>query len=398
MNEVRGSYLPAMTSLARIVLGTATSRPSSPAWTDDRGTLTRSALGRAVITAARRLPPGPVVIHSADQREVAVRSLAGLIARRPVRVVPHSAGAAALRAAHDADPTRGVAFFTSGTTGTPKLHRTRPGIRAALQLISSLGVLPLPRHPVVASFSPVDHGHGWSAMLMTLLVGGHFLCGTGVAARPPCRRIDLLTGVPLSLREYAASPPSSEIGLVLSGSDRLTDADDLERRLGAPVYDAYGSTETGTVCVASPDERRRFAGAVGRPLAGVRIRELDGVLEIRSPMLGRGTFRGDRGRIRDGIVIVEGRADGRRVSGGVTTDPQAVATWLGALPGVVDVELSERSDPRFGSRTVFTVTSTTPLDPHRLRARIAHEFGAAAAPVDLIVRRLTSGRDEKDET
>lgn len=75
-----------------------------------------------------------------------------------------------------------------------------------------------------------------------------------------------------------------------------------------------------------------------------------------------------------------------------------MATWLGALPGVVDVELSERSDPRFGSRTVFTVTSTTPLDPHRLRARIAHEFGAAAAPVDLIVRRLTSGRDEKDET
>ena len=94
---------------------------------------------------------------------------------------------------------------------------------------------------------------------------------------------------------------------MLSGSDRLTDADDLERRLGAPVYDAYGSTETGTVCVASPDERRRFAGAVGRPLAGVRIRELDGGLEIRSPMLGRGTFRGDRGRIRDGIVIYTGK-------------------------------------------------------------------------------------------
>ncbi|WP_335340891.1 AMP-binding protein [Tessaracoccus aquimaris] len=136
-------------------------------------------------------------------------------------------------------------------------------------MVSPLGLLPLPRHPSVGCLSPVDHGHGWSALLLTLLLGGHFLSATdGAAPIRAAGRVDLLTGVPLLLREFASAATRPRIGLVLSGSDRLDGADDLAARLGAPVYDAYGSTEAGTLCLASPEDRRRSPAPSAGPSRG----------------------------------------------------------------------------------------------------------------------------------
>ncbi|WP_077684675.1 hypothetical protein [Tessaracoccus aquimaris] len=127
MSEARGGWSPALLAAARIAVGAATAPPSAPAWTDARGTLTRAGLARRVRATARALPPGPVVVCSEDQRAVAVESLAGLLARRSVRIVPPSAGATALESARRSRAGRGVSFFTSGSTGDPTLRHTRRG-------------------------------------------------------------------------------------------------------------------------------------------------------------------------------------------------------------------------------------------------------------------------------
>lgn len=396
MTVASGSWLPAARAAARIALGSATAPRSAPAWTDGTETVARGELARRVRACARGLPPGPVIIHDAEPLRIAVESLAGLLKGRSVRIVPRSAGTKALSTATASRMGRGVAFFTSGTTGDPTLRHTKRGPLATGQLISTLGVLPLPRHPRVGCLSPIDHGHGWSVMLLTLLSGGHFIAASqDRSLLAGSDGVDLLTGLPLTLRECAEAARRPRVGLVLSGSDRLDDADFLTSRFDAPVYDAYGSTEAGTLCVASPADRLRSPGTVGRPLSFVRVTEVDGLLEFSSPMLGRARFRGDRGRISAGLVHVTGRSDASVVSGGVVTDPRRLRDWLLAVDGVTSVSVAEEPDARFGVRHAATIASGLPIDPAELRARIRVELGAAATPVSIRVERTDpAGRSE----
>ncbi len=392
MSEARGSWRPAWLALGRVVLAQAAARDGDPAFSDAGGTITRGALRRLVRERARDLTGPVVVVRGPDPRSVVVDALAGWLARRTVLVVPHRAGERALRAALQAPPTgAGVFFATSGTTGEARVVRSRRGLRALGQLAGPAGVLPWVRRPLVACMAPVDHGHGFTSFLTTLALGGHFVAlgGNPVRELAALPRVDVLTGVPDQLsRLAAASPvPPTRIRSVLSGSDRLVDPDGLAAALGAAVYDAYGTTETGTVTLATPADRALAPGTVGRPLPGVRIRERDGRLELSSPVLGRGSFTADAGSVRNGLVHVSGRVDGVRVSAGENTFPPAVSDWLAAHPGVLAVSLEERADARFGTRTVARVTAATPLDPAALRAAVRSEFGPAATPAAIIVEQ-----------
>lgn len=390
--EVRGSWRPAALAIGRIAVAQLRARGGDPVWTDDLGTLTRAEFRAAVRERRRRLPEGAIVVHDDHPRTVALTALAGLLAGRGVTVVPIAAGQRALRLARaSATPRAGIRFATSGTTGPPRLPSTRSGPAAVAQRIAPIGLLRLPARPVVASLAPVDHGHGFVALLLSLIAGGHFVAASGqtrtALGRVP--RVDLLTGVPLQLREFATDPrrPGVPVGMVLAGSDLLDPADAgvIERGLGCPLYNAYGATETGTLTLATPADRRRSPGTVGRPLAGVRIREVDGRLEVRSPVLGRGHLSLDLGEVRDGLVHVTGRADDRRVSGGVTVGDDVVTDWLAALPGVAAVHADWVPDARFGQRRALTVMGAPPWDEDGLRARIREEFGAAATPARLRV-------------
>lgn len=288
-------------------------------------------------------------------------------------------------------------FATSGTTGTPKLIDADPG--GGPQLFSLLGRLSLPRSPVVCCLAPLDHGHGGAVALVTLALGG-----TVVTDASQVAQVDLLTGVPVQLLELARAQRRPVPGraklrarVVLSGSDRLTDAeaDELADAFRADVFNAYGSTETATVCVADAQDRRRAPGTVGRPLAGVQIVAVDdegrpvgsGVtgrlrITVGSQREGR-TFEGDAGFVdAHGYVHVAGRADGVRVSGGENTSPVALEAWLTALPGVREVRLVEVPDARFGHRLIakLYLEPGVQLDSRTLRERLADELGPANVP------------------
>lgn len=150
------------------------------------------------------------------------------------------------------------------------------------------------------------------------------------------------------------------------------------------MWNCYGAAETGTVCVASPEDLAARPGTVGRPLPGVRVTgRADGLLEVRSPMAGR-PYTLDRGRVEDGLVFVTGRGDGRVVSGGVVVDPHRIRATLEASPGVRSVRLTrvhERGLVRFDAH----VDATPGTDPEALRDGVRAALGDAHVP-----RRVTT--------
>lgn len=409
---VHGRLRPAAIGLARLVAAwSPPPRPDDPAWTDAEGTLTYRELAQAAAPWRRRDRAAEVVCETRP-RELAVKIVAGLLDARPLLIVSGRAGDAARRAAEQAAlRTSGrwrpfdVTFTTSGTTGTARPVRSRRRPTAALQMLGALGTLPGPEHwaarrPVVACLAPIDHGHGFGVWAATAALGGHFLALDArravaqLAAQP---HVDLLSGVPVQLADLcdalAQATGPLRVANVLAGSDRLAPelADRLTALLGAAVGNAYGATETGTVCVATPAERRIDPATVGRPLPGCSVSVCDGRLFVRSPLLAADQFGSDAGWIgADGLVRVSGRADGVRVSGGENVNAESVRSWVLARPGVRDARWSTRPDARFGTRPVAAVEvdATFVGSADDLRAAITAEFGAAATPAELtLVRR-----------
>ncbi|MEZ5409182.1 MAG: AMP-binding protein [Acidimicrobiales bacterium] len=428
-------------TLAAVVAARARRRPHDPVWVDDRGELTAGALWLAI---AARVPSagGTVVVHTGDQRLALITVVAEQAAGGRAVVVPVRAGRAALAAARGRypgawcvtdqdpappmmpDPPGGRAgpgrwrraggtlvFATSGTTGPARSIAHAAGLGAAAQMLGALGAFPPLRRPLVASAAAIDHGHGFGLLAATLVLGGTFVAlppGPADAAALLADRgrpVDLLSGVPRQLADLAELPPATWAGTpvrrVLSGSDRL-DAATAAAVTGAltpELYNAYGATETGTVCVATPRDLAEAPGTVGRPVTGVLVRVVDevgmpvaagedGRLEIRSPLSGPQVFTGDRGRIdRDGRVHVLGRADGAVVTGGETVDPGILRRALLATPGVLAAEVTLAPDRRFGARLVadVTVASAGPVDVDQWRRRLRRDLGPALTPREIQV-------------
>lgn len=357
--EVRGSFAPAGTGAIRVLRRLPLGRlvrawrssgsaieavlaawssvgPGRAALVDEAGELSYAGLTDEVRRLRSWLGTSPdVIVCSARPRRIAVAVLAGLAAGCRVTLVPARAGALALDAARGrlpdapvlgdgAHPERGatpgyrragppedagsrraprperpgrrvprLTVSTSGTTAPSQGVSVGGGLGLAVHQLGLLGMIHVPPRPVVGCLAPLDHGHGFGVLGLTLLLGGTLLAGRTATAA--AGTLDLLTGVPVQLLDYPAAA-RQRVGLILSGSDRLSDADaaGLQDRLGGPVLNAYGATEVGTVCLADEAARALAPGTVGRPLPGVRIRVLDahgvvlprgeaGLLEIRSP-------------------------------------------------------------------------------------------------------------------
>ncbi|GAB3696893.1 AMP-binding protein [Mariniluteicoccus flavus] len=290
----------------------------------------------------------------------------------------------------------GLRVATSGTTGPARRVRPRVGVRGALQLVGLLGRLPLRGVRTVASLAPLDHGHGLGTFVAAAALGATFVDLSGASTDEAVRLLriyspDLLTGIPLQLARLAPAAEAAGIRVsrVVAGSDVLTPAlaDRLADGLGAEVWNCYGSTETGTVCVADPGQLRAHPGTVGRPLPGVRlVARGDGLLEVRAP-LADGPVALDRGHLAHGLAFVTGRADGHLVSGGELVDVAALEALLHRMPGVRAVML----DPvDVGGLRRFDVTLVvdpgTALTPDHVRELARDTFGRAHVPRTVTIR------------
>ncbi len=139
----------------------------------------------------------------------------------------------------------------------------------------------------------------------------------------------------------------------------------FRERLGLPIGDGYGQTETGAIAGMHPDtDDPARDGSMGRPLPGLETRVLDGELQLRassSPTffaryLDGGRFEGEwwptGDRVRedeDGYLWFEGRDDDLILSSGYRIGPFEVESALVSHPAVAEAAAVAAPDPERGA-------------------------------------------------
>jgi long-chain acyl-CoA synthetase len=170
---------------------------------------------------------------------------------------------------------------------------------------------------------------------------------------------------------------------------------------GPVIHEYYGSTESGAVTYAAPEDALRKPGTVGKILEGAMLRILDDagnvlprgtIGEIYSRSTGSPDFSyhnkpekrieierdgfitsGDVGYIdEDGYVFISDRKRDMVISGGVNIYPAEIEAALHALPGVHDCAVFGIPDDEFGE-TVMAVIEPQPgmtIDVATIRAQL----------------------------
>ncbi|TDD73273.1 beta-ketoacyl synthase N-terminal-like domain-containing protein, partial [Actinomadura rubrisoli] len=330
-------------------------------------------------------------------------------------------------------------LYTSGTTGRPK------------------GVLSTQRSclwSVAACYAPIpglspDDRVLWPLPLFHSL--SHIACVLGVTAVGATAHI--LDGfaadvVRDALREHAitflAGVPTIYHHLVRAAREERFEAPDLrmclvggavttaalrrsfEEAFGAPLLDAYGSTETcGAITINWPAGARP-EGSCGLPVPGLGVRLVDpergtdvdtgaeGEVWVRGPsvMLGyhnrpdatEAAFRdgwyrtGDLAR-RDetGYFTVTGRIKELIIRGGENIHPGEVEEVLRGVPGVADAAVAGRPHEILGEVPVgYLVPGPGGFDPEEALAACRERLSAAKVPEELYevgeIPRTASGK------
>ncbi|XVS64057.1 o-succinylbenzoate--CoA ligase [Actinosynnema sp. CA-299493] len=313
-------------------------------------------------------------------------------------------GGTARAQAGDLPPLRGwetgaaLAVTTSGSTGEPKtVLLGADALTASAELTHAR--LGGPGRWLLAL--PTTHIAGIQVLVRSVVAGvepgvmdlapGFRAADFAVAARPllatPGRHYTAL--VPTQLARLVATEgpglaAARQFDAVLIGG-AATPPSLLERsrRLGVRVVTTYGMSETSGGCVYD-----------GLPLDGVRVRLVDGRIEVGGPVLALGYqggepfgewFRtGDLGRVLpDGTVEVLGRADDVIISGGENIAPTRVERVLVAQPGVREACVVGLPDAEWGQVVAAAVVPEDPGDPpdaDELCAAVGDVVGRFAMP------------------
>jgi o-succinylbenzoate---CoA ligase len=181
------------------------------------------------------------------------------------------------------------------------------------------------------------------------------------------------------------------------------------------VITTYGMSETCGGCVYD-----------GTPLDGVTVREGDdGRLRISGPVLmnryhgrpdlteavlaGAGAeipeiwefVTSDLGHVRDGRVVVRGRADDVINTGGHKVVPGEVAAVLATCQAVREVVVVGRPDPVWGERVTAVVVPADPAEPpgvELLRTHVSGRLPRYACPSEVVLTEaipvLPSGKPD----
>jgi fatty-acyl-CoA synthase len=312
-----------------------------------------------------------------ESTDVDVRTLDDLAQR-------HAHGPELDRPAH---PGRTI-ILTSGTTGPPKgaLVAGSPHVGAGIALLERL---PYRAHETMVIAAPCFHAWGWANASTSLLIGDTMVLERhfdpehtlDLIAR---HRAEVLVAIPVMLLRIMELPAdvrarydTSSLRFVpLSGSALPGDlATRFMDAFGDVVHNLYGSTEAGSVSVATPADLRAAPTTAGRPPRGTMVRLLDddghdvapdasGRIFVKGPLTFSGytdgrtrsmvdgfIHTGDTGHFdRDGRLFVDGRDDEMIVSGGENVFPHEVEDVIARHPDVVEAAVIGVPDPEFGAR------------------------------------------------
>ncbi len=284
----------------------------------------------------------------------------------------------------------GVIVYTSGTTGKPKgANRSMKstGLDAVGDFVSKVGMSHDDRHLVVC---PLYHSAAPAFVAMmyslgaTVVVNDHFKADK-VLELIERERITCAFMVPTMLRRMAdldeatrRKYDTSSLRWIMSGAAPLPTetAKRFQASFGHILYNFYGSTETGLVTLAEPEDPVSKPGTVGRLLRGDEVRLLDehgdevpvgevGELYCRNSMIISGYHRnkeatdkslrdgffsvGDLARCdADGYYYMASRKHDMVISGGVNIYPREIEEYLHNHPDIVEAAVIGVPDDEWG--------------------------------------------------
>jgi o-succinylbenzoate---CoA ligase len=306
------------------------------------------------------------------------------------------AGGAVGWAPPTAPPTALLLVPTSGTSGTVHVAMLPMAaldahVAASARVLPRLG--PTDRWLVCLPMTSI----GALAALWRALTAGACLAflerfDAGDARRMMAAGASHVSVVPAMLAplaQYAAPDPRGLCCLLAGGGPLSAVAVELARARGWPLWTGWGMTETASHVAACPVDAHWREGIAGRPLPGADIEAErgSGRLRVAGPMLMTGYARpglapgvgldatgrfptGDLGEwLEDGRLRVLGRADEVIVTGGGNVHPRAVEDALCRCPGIGEVAIAGRPDPRWGSVLVALYTGDVPPETVEAWAR-----------------------------
>jgi O-succinylbenzoic acid--CoA ligase len=271
-----------------------------------------------------------------------------------------------------------VIISTSGTTGEPKGVELSAAalLGSARASLTRIGAVPGERWVCCL---PVTHVAGIQVLVRSLAAGTEPVIAdrvdAGVLARSGAAHVSL---VPAQLRRLLDERASFDgfRSVLLGGAAAPETMLEQAREAQVPLITTYGMTETCGGCVYD-----------GRPLDGVSVTtDGGGRLVIGGPVLftrytgqppRTGPFvTSDLGNVdKSGLVRVRGRADDVINTGGHKVLPGEVAHALQDCPGVREVVVVGRPDPKWGERVTAVVVPADPGDPPDLKLLRNHVQG-----------------------
>ncbi len=281
------------------------------------------------------------------------------------------------------EPGDALVVATSGSSGEPKgVVLTHDAVAASAAATSDRLGVSASDHWLACL--PLSHVGGLSVVTRALAVGTELTVTAGFDADEVAAAVangaNLVSLVPATLDRVDASVFRT---IVLGGSSIPVDRP-------SNTVATYGMTETGSGVVYD-----------GLALDGVDVRVVHREIQLRCPMLLRcyrdgtnpriegGWFpTGDFGRLVDGRLYVDGRADAVIITGGENVWPEPVEAVLKTHAAVDDVAVLGRADPEWGERVVALLVvapdSTAPLLAD-VRDHVKAELPAWCAPQELHV-------------
>lgn len=242
-----------------------------------------------------------------------------------------------------ADSQIAAVVFTSGSTGTPQPHRKTWGslARSAQAEGERLRCYGDSRLNIVGTVPP-QHMYGFESTILLPLQTGGTLCSerpfypadiAAVLAQVPCPR--MLVTSPVHLRALLASADIlPQADLILSATAPLdrTRAMEAEARLGGPLVEIYGATETGQIA-----SRRTCLSELWETLPGMHLKAEPGRVCIDGGPLAGALPLGDRVELRDTThFLLLGRGEDIVNIAGKRTSLAFLEHELQGIPGVLD--------------------------------------------------------------
>ncbi|MCG6904331.1 MAG: AMP-binding protein [Rhodobacter sp.] len=311
--------------------------------------------------------------------------------------------------------------YTSGSTGRPKgavLTQDSLICNAAMS-VEAHAMTP---DDVVLNVLPLFHVGGLNILpTPAFSIGATVVLHDRFDAARTCAALSEVTlaiTVPTVLQavmdceNWATADLSRLRGLSIGSTDVPTSLIENVHACGVPLIQIYGATETGPFAIYQQiGEAMTSVGSIGRAGSGCRIRLMrdgveagagepgeiwvkgDNVLHeywrdpaLTAEFLVDGWFRTGDVAMRDtaGLYWFKDRIKHMVISGGENIYPAEIERILREVPGISEVSVVGRPDPKWGEVPVAVVVASRPLGKPEVLAPLAGRLARFKHPKDVV--------------